>query len=123
MTAQEVFYSALALMGETETAEADYDEDMVVRNINILLGEAHNTINAVRRFNGEDDITVQRLTMLNDEILADDKIVQTALPFGLASRLFYMDDEISKASYYNAQFYNSLKDFEKTRIERIKDVM
>lgn len=96
MTAENLFYSALALLQE----DAERYEEYYLSVLNTLLSETYEINQHLRRSKGLNvlkDIPV--LDMDGDEIPYEEELVRSALPYGLASRISLDDNDVSKCQF------------------------
>ena len=110
MTGNEIYYLALALLGEPSASAGDYETEVVRQKINILLPEVFLYNENYRAHAGKEPLVVcPTIAALSDEIPFEDMICRLALPYGLASKLAYDDDETGKASYFNGMMASVLQ--------------
>lgn len=121
MTANEIYTLALSFLSETpagnETLEA-----LAPGWISLLLQEALDQENLLRRFDGEKELTAApQIRDLGEEIDYHPSILRVALPYGLAS-FFYIDDENDyRAQDFRARYISALEDTTRLREEPIVD--
>lgn len=110
MTANEIYLTALGLLGESSNSAGDYDEEVVVQKLNVMLPEVFPYNENLRQMAGLAPLSsCPMLQSLADDIPFETNIVRMALPYGLASKLAYDDDEAGKASYFNGMMATILQ--------------
>jgi len=110
MTATEIYIAALGLLGESSSSMGDYEEEVVVQKINIMLPEVFPYNQQMREQMGKAPLSdCPKIEALTEDIPFESIIVRMALPYGLASKLAYDDDEAGKASYFNSMMTITLQ--------------
>ena len=110
MTGNEIYFAALGLLGESSSSAGDYDEEVVLQKINIMLPEVYPYNQNIRESQGLEKMKeCPFLAALSEEVPFESNIVRMALPYGLASKLAYDDDEAGKASYFNGMMATVLQ--------------
>lgn len=123
MTGKEIYYAALALTGEPKSSETDYDTDVVVGQINVMMPEIHEVNQALRKKAGEVMLTeIPSIQSLEEDIPLAPVLARTVIPYGLAAKLLINDDELSKAAYYNGMFTNTLNQFDSAELDMMVDL-
>lgn len=112
MTGNDIYNTALALLGEPSSSQGDYDTEVVVRLINTALVLSYNYNQQLREFRGREKMTeIPTVTTLADTIDYEPEFVRNVLPYRLASDLAFADEETQKAEYYNQMFQTTMLDF------------
>lgn len=110
MTGNEIYYTALALLGDPSASAGNYEEEVVRQKINVLLPEVFLYNENYRAHAGKEPLKVcPTIAALSDEIPFEDMICRLALPYGLASALAYDDNEEDKSSYFNNKMASVLQ--------------
>lgn len=111
MTGEQLLKRAAALISETDTE--DYKEIALIQ-INILLDETWKQNNRMRKAAGKDEMTARvDLESLGEEIPWEEELVRSALPWGLAAKLFFEEDDNARLSMFNEEFANRLNGCDK----------
>jgi len=98
MTVYELLTAAAALFFESDVSS--YTE-MAVSFVNMLLAECFETNNRIRRRAGKEGLlAAPRLTDLKDVIPYEDGLVRLALPYGLAAKLIYDEQDSTRFNYF-----------------------
>lgn len=105
MTGEQLLKRAAALISETDTE--DYKEIALIQ-INILLDETWKQNNRMRKAAGLDEMGRADLESLGAEIPWEEELVRNALPWGLAAKLFFEEDDNARLSMFNEEFANRL---------------
>ena len=88
MTAQQIYEMASSFLYEADGDDAE-SKDFSIGFLNVLLQEALETENSIRRFKETTELTeAPYLTALTDTINYDGAITRGALPYGLAAFYF-----------------------------------
>ena len=112
MTGNDIYNSALALLGEPESAQGDFDAEVVLRLINTALPLAFPYNNQLRVYRGKEELSsIPTVMALGETIDYEPEFMRNVLPYRLASDLAYADDEVGKAEYYNQMFQSTMEDF------------
>ncbi len=120
MTAQQLLNTSLSLMSE-DSAE-DY-EAFAIPLINVLLAETFEVNNGLRIFNGKEPAaSLQLVTNLTDTLEVEDILASSALPYGLASKLLFDDDDMNRMGYMTNQYANAVNALAKCNPKPIVDV-
>jgi hypothetical protein len=113
MTGSELLSVALALFAETDVTDESY-QTLAVPYINTVLAEAFNCNNRIRRFNGMPALSmIPAITSLDDTIDYEDELMRNALPYGLAAKLYFDEDNDGRLSYFNQEYANRLAEADK----------
>ena len=122
MTGKEVYKNALALLFEDEAAAGDYNT-YALPLLNMLLPELLGVNNQLRVLRGKEALdTAPVLKTLDAPLEYEPELCRAALPFGLASRLVYDDNDLQKVAYFNSAYVNAVNALSQTRPEPVKDV-
>lgn len=105
MTGEQLLKRAAALISETDTE--DYKEIALIQ-INILLDETWKQNNRMRKAAGKEETGRADLESLGEEIPWEEELVRNALPWGLAAKLFFEEDDNARLSMFNEEFANRL---------------
>ena len=105
MTGEQLLKRAAALISETDTE--DYKEIALIQ-INILLDETWKQNNRMRKAAGLEETGRADLESLGAEIPWEEELVRNALPWGLAAKLFFEEDDNARLSMFNEEFANRL---------------
>lgn len=106
MTGIELEKKALALFSETDTEEY---EGLALIHINILLDETWKQNNRMRRKAGKEELENRiQLNGLSEEITYEDELVRQALPYGLAAKLYFDEEDNARLSMFNQEYANRL---------------
>lgn len=108
MTGEALTIRAAALFGETEID--DYKE-IALTHINILLDDTWKQNNRMRLAAGKKELTARvSLGGLGEELPYEEALVHDALPYGLAAKLFFEEDDNPRLSMFNEEFANRLEE-------------
>lgn len=104
MTVQDLYLSALALLGEKSTVKGY--SDFKIPLTNQLLAECFNTNNTILASKGLTELTeIPTVTLETDVLTYDTKLARLAMPYGLASLLVIDDDKQKSAAF--SQMYET----------------
>ena len=104
MTGNELLARAMALYAETDTSDEDA-RTLAVPYINMVLAETFDTNNRIRQQKGLDPLEeIPEIATLNDAIAYEDYLVKLALPYGLASKLYFDEDDNSRLSMFLQEY-------------------
>lgn len=104
MTGNELLTRAMALYAETDTSDEDA-RALAVPYINMVLTETFDTNNRIRQRRELDPLAeIPEISSLNDEIIYEDYLVKLALPYGLASKLYFDEDDNSRLSMFLQEY-------------------
>lgn len=125
MTANEIFDLAAGWMAQTR-ADSDDLAPFVPGMLSVLLTEALPYENALRRFEGREELKeaprVAAGTM-EEEIDYHDALLRTALPFGLAADFYRDDENYPVMDDFRTKFVTALEDSVRvTGSEAVRDV-
>lgn len=106
MTGNELLTRARALFSETDTADEDV-RTLAVPSINMVLAEVFDVNNRIRSYLGKDKLeTVPEIGSLDDEINCEEKLLRLALPYGLAAKLYFEEENNPRLSMFNQEYAN-----------------
>lgn len=98
MTVYELLTTAAALFFESDLSSYT---DLAVGFVNMLLAECFETNNRIRRRAGKAGlIKPPLLTTLQDTIPYEEGLVRLALPYGLAAKLIYDEQDSARFNYF-----------------------
>ena len=122
MIAKEVYSAALALLLETEESAGDYNA-YALPLLNLLLPELFDINNSILQAEGIDKLKViPQLENLDDEIPYDERLLRNALPYGLAAKLVYDDNDMGKVGYFQQLYVNAVNSFLRIQPEMVVDI-
>ena len=122
MTGREIYKGALARLFETEQTAGDYNT-FALPLLNILLPELLGVNNQLRSIQGKEEMpAAPLLSSLEDDLEYEEPLCRAALPFGLAAKLLFDDNDNQKISYLNAAYVNAVNALTKVTPEQVKDV-
>lgn len=122
MTAQQVYSAALALLFETEGSAGDYNI-YALPLMNLLLPELFDVNNSILKAEGKIPLTdIPVLSSLSENIPYDEKLLRSSLPYGLAAKLVYDDNDMEKVGYFHQLYVNSVNSFLKLQPEMVVDI-
>ena len=122
MTMQEMALLALSLLSESEEDLNTYDAGVIMREYNILLGECFDINNSIREAAGQAPlIEVPHITAMGDTLTYEEKLLRTALPYGLASAIVF-DDDVGKRQIFRNEYIAACNQFQKVIPTVIGDV-
>ena len=103
MTVQDLYNSALALMGNKSD---DRFHDFTIAAVNQMYGDLFEINNRIRLDGGLPALeTVPTASLFTDTIEYDDRLAKTAMPYGLAARLAMDDGDMARIQWLNNQYY------------------
>lgn len=104
MTVNELLQNALPLFAETDTSDADY-QALTIPHTNMVLAETFDVNNRMREQAGKEPLTeIPSVTALTDTIPFEDKLVRLALPYGLAAKLYFDEDNDGRLSMFLQEY-------------------
>ena len=119
MTGTELTIRALALFSETEIE--DYRE-LALTHINILLDETWKQNNRMRRKAGLEEMKDRlQLGGLDEQITYEAELVRQALPYGLAAKLYFDEEDNARLSMFNEEYANRLNACDAYIVESVKN--
>ena len=122
MTGREIYENALALLFEDEATAGDYNT-FALPLLNMLLPELLGVNNQLRIVRGKMPIQeAPSLESLEDTLPYEEELCRSALPFGLACRLVYDDNDLQKVAYFNAAYVNAVNALSQTQAQPVEDV-
>lgn len=120
MTGNEVLKFALALMGEDESAAADY-AGYSISQLNILLSEVFPVANSLLPEESKLLLPVQ-INTLKDTILYPDRLLRECVSYGLAAKLVLEDGDYSRFNYLNSMYIEAQNSLQKAEKLMVYDV-
>ena len=124
MTANEIFDTAAGWMAQTRT-DSDDLAPFVPGMLNVLLEEALPYENALRRFEGKDELTaapkVTEETM-DQPIDYHEVLLRVAMPYGLAADFYRDDENYAVMDDFRGRFVTALADSIKATAEPVEDL-
>jgi hypothetical protein len=106
LTVNELLQNALALFAETDASDADY-QALAIFHTNMVLAETFEVNNRMRERAGKEELTeIPSVTALTDTIPYEDKLLRFALPFGLAEKLYFDEDNDGRLSMFKQEYAN-----------------
>lgn len=112
MTGNDIYNTALALLGEPSSSQSDYDNEVVIRLLNTALVLAYSYNQQLREYRGREPMKeIPTILTLADDIDYEPEFIRNVLPYRLASDLAFADEETQKAEYYNQMFQTTMLDF------------
>ena len=121
MTAQQIYEMASSFLYEADGDDAD-SKSFALGFLNVLLQEALETENSIRRFKGAEELTAAPyLAALTDEINYDGAITRGALPYGLASFYYAEAMDNFQSENYRGKFIAALNAANKATPTTIED--
>lgn len=105
MDGNELLKRAMALYAETDTSDEDARE-LALPYINMVLAECFEVNNHIRKSKGLDELEeIPELAALTESIPYEDKLVKLALPYGVASKLYFDEgDDNSRLSMFLQEY-------------------
>ena len=102
MTVYELLTAAAALFFETDLSGYS---DLALPFVNMLLNECFETNNRIRRRNGKEGLlSAPVLTNLYEVIPYEEQLVRLALPYGLAAKLIYDEQDSARMNYFMSEY-------------------
>ncbi|MBQ8670521.1 MAG: hypothetical protein IJ508_04675 [Oscillospiraceae bacterium] len=102
MTVNELLSAAAALFFETDTSA--YDE-VALPFVNMLLAECFEANNRILRKAGRQELAhVPVLTGLTDTIPYEEGLVRLAMPYGLAAKLYFEEQDSPRMNYFLSEY-------------------
>lgn len=122
MTAKQVLDAALSLLFETGATAGDYTA-FSLPLLNLLLPELLSLENGRRDAEGAKRLEeAPELLSLDDEIPYSRTLLRSVLPYGLAAKLVYDDNDMGKVSYFQQLYVNAANTFAQAVPETVVDV-
>ena len=91
--------------------------------LNLLLPELFDINNSILQAEGIDKLKViPQLENLDDEIPYDERLLRNALPYGLAAKLVYDDNDMGKVGYFQQLYVNAVNSFLRIQPEMVVDI-
>ncbi len=111
MTGRELLTAACHLFFDTNTA---YYEPFALTHINMLLSDTYEANNGIRLNNGKTILTeIPSIVALSDHIPYEDSLVRGAFPYGLASKLYFDDNDTGRQMLFQQHFVNAVNESER----------
>jgi hypothetical protein len=113
MTGNELLAMALALFAETDASDETY-QALAVPYINTVLAEAFNCNNRIRKWSGKEVFAIiPAISSLADTVDYEEELLRNALPYGLAAKLYFDEENDGRLSYFNQEYANRLAEADK----------
>ena len=104
MDGNELLKRAMALYAETDTNDEDV-KALSVPYINMVLAETFDVNNRMREYSGKEPMeSIPEITELSDTIQYEDKLVKLALPYGLAAKLYFDEDDNARLTMFLQEY-------------------
>ena len=104
MDGNELLKRAMALYAETDTNDEDV-KALSVPYINMVLAETFDVNNRMRDYAGKEPLeSIPEIASLDDTIQYEDKLVKLALPYGLASKLYFDEDDNPRLTMFLQEY-------------------
>ena len=104
MDGNELLKRAMALYAETDTNDED-SKALAVPYINMVLAETFDVNNRMREYAGKEPLeSIPEIASLDDTIQYEDKLVKLALPYGLASKLYFDEDDNPRLTMFLQEY-------------------
>jgi hypothetical protein len=104
LTVNELLQNALALFAETDASDADY-QALAIPHINMVLAETFEVNNRMRRMAKKPVLdAVPEIGALSDTIDYEDKLMRLALPYGLAEKLYFDEENDGRLSMFKQEY-------------------
>ena len=104
MDGNELLKRAMALYAETDTNDEDV-KALSVPYINMVLAETFDVNNRMREYAGKEPMeSIPEIASLDDTIQYEDKLVKLALPYGLASKLYFDEDDNPRLTMFLQEY-------------------
>lgn len=104
MDGNELLKRAMALYAETDTNDEDV-KALSVPYINMVLAETFDVNNRMREYVGKEPMeSIPEIASLDDTIQYEDKLVKLALPYGLASKLYFDEDDNPRLTMFLQEY-------------------
>ena len=104
MDGNELLKRAMALYAETDTNDEDV-KALSVPYINMVLAETFDVNNRMREYAGKEPMeSIPEIASLDEAIQYEDKLVKLALPYGLASKLYFDEDDNPRLTMFLQEY-------------------
>ena len=104
MDGNELLKRAMALYAETDTNDEDV-KALSVPYINMVLAETFDVNNRMRQYAGKEPLeSIPEITALDETIQYEDKLVKLALPYGLAAKLYFDEDDNPRLTMFLQEY-------------------
>lgn len=122
MTVLELFTLGMGQLAEPVDDNPVIRDRFMVGWTNIVLHEALDAENSIRRNLSETELTsAQTVTSSSDVLTYHDQLLYTALPYGIAAQAYTDDDNDYRANKYRQMFISGLEDCSKATYETVED--
>jgi hypothetical protein len=123
MTVLELFTLGMGQLAEPVGDNPVIRDRFMVGWTNIVLHEAFDAENSIRRSLEETELTsAQTVTSGADVLTYHDQLLYTALPYGIAVQAYVDDDNDYRANKYRQMFIAGLQDCSKITFGTVEDV-
>lgn len=121
MTGKELYLAALSLLFETEETAGDAEIHAPVL-IGSMLGDLFFLNNILREEAGKEKLSeIPAIQTLDEEVPYEEKLVRGCMPYGLAQRIVYDDDDMGKVDYFQQLYVNAANALSRARGRSIAD--
>ena len=104
MTGNELLKRALAFFAETDTSDVDY-QTLAIPHINMVLAETFEVNNRLRKMAGLEEFkSIPEIKTLSATIEYEDKLVYLAMPYGLAEKLYFDEENNARLSMFKQEY-------------------
>lgn len=122
MTGQDLIILAISLFGETKDSVSEYTSN-AVSYINILLSEAFNVNNSIRKSKKLDVLSsAPVIASIADSITYENELLYQCLPYGLAAKYILEDNDYAKYNAFTQMYTQALNSCQKAEQTPIVDV-
>ena len=119
MTGTEIYKRAAAFAFQS-SEDAEDTNEFAAEWLNTILCEALPYENALRRFDGAQELTAAPyIKALDEDINWHDSILSTAVPFAMAAHIWRADDNDYRANMFQQMYVNALSDTQRLYSEDI----
>ena len=109
MTVNDLFLNALPIFAETDASDSDY-QALAIPHTNMCLAETFEVNNRMRMRAGLDPFTkIPSVSSMDDEIPYEEKLVRLALPYGLAEKLYFDEENDGRLSMFKQEYANRVE--------------
>lgn len=117
MTADDLFTSAIALVGGSTSDKVDYT-DAFIPVLNIILAETFDVNNSIRVYKELAELTtIPTVTATTDTMTYEDEILRRVIPYGIAGTLYQEDNASLAAQYMNKYDYARMNAYKAAYVE------
>lgn len=121
MTAREIAVSALAILAEPESSLQDFS-DTIIPVMNIMLPEMWEINDGLRRARGKAPEPLPKISALEDDVPYEEELCRSCMPYGLASKMIFDDDDMAKVQYLQSMYVSAMGEFAKAMPCDVEDV-